>query len=119
MEPIGQLGLIQIDCRDPVALATFWGVVLGLQVDDDYLGDPPHYVGLMATNPDHPQVNFQRVPETKTLKNRLHFDIRVGDVDKAASRIEALGDCGFKRKTSTNTVSTGASAADPEGNEFF
>ena len=118
MEPIGQLGWIQIDCRDPVALATFWGIVLGLQVDDDYLGDPPHYVGLMATSPDHPQVNFQRVPEPKTLKNRLHFDIRVDDVDTAASRIEALGGWRLQTEDVHEYSFHWRVMADPEGNEF-
>jgi predicted enzyme related to lactoylglutathione lyase len=118
MEPVGRLGWIQIDCRDPVGLATFWGAVLGLEVDDDYLGEPPHYVGLVPTTPDHPQVNFQRVPEPKSVKNRIHLDIRVDDVDEATDRIEALGgrrlqgedvdEHGFRWRVMT----------DPEGNEF-
>ncbi len=118
MEPVGQLGWIQVDCRDPVALATFWGVVLGLQVDDDYLGDPPHYVGLAATNPDHPQVNFQRVAEPKTMKSPLHFDLRVDDVDKATARIEALGGLRLQAEDVHEYGYNWRVMADPEGNEF-
>jgi hypothetical protein len=73
MDRVGEIGWIQIDCRDPMALAAFWGEVLGQDIDPDYLGDPPQYVGLVPPNPDLPQVNFQRVPESKTVKNRLHF----------------------------------------------
>jgi predicted enzyme related to lactoylglutathione lyase len=117
MEPIGQLGWIQIDCRDPRRLAAFWGAVFGLEVDSSF-GDPLHYVGLAQARPDHPQVNFQRVPALKTVKNRFHFDIRVDDVAQATAQIEALGgrrlsleDCheyGFRWRV----------MADPEGNEF-
>jgi predicted enzyme related to lactoylglutathione lyase len=118
MEPVGRLGWIQIDCRDPVELAGFWGAVLGLQVDDDYLGDPPHYVGLVGTNPDHPQVNFQRVPEPKIVKNRLHFDLRVDDVDEATARIESLGGVRLQAEDVHEYGYSWRVMADPEGNEF-
>src|SRR5215510_3594784 len=81
MEPIGQLGWIQIDCRDPRRLARFWGAVFGLEIDST-LGEPAHYVGLAKAGPDHPHVSFQRVAEPKTLKNRLHLDIQVDDIEQ-------------------------------------
>ena len=74
MEAIGRLEWIQIDCLDPRRLALFWGTVLGLEIDST-LGEPAHYVGLAKASSDHPYVYFQRVPEPKTLKNRLHLDI--------------------------------------------
>jgi hypothetical protein len=91
VEPVGRLGWIQIDCREPLALAVFWSGVLGLAVDEDHLGEPPHYVGLVSTHPDHPVLTFQRVPEPKITKNRLHLDVRVVDVHRASSRVEELG----------------------------
>jgi predicted enzyme related to lactoylglutathione lyase len=118
MEPVGQLGWIQIDCRDPVSLAAFWGAVLGFQIDRNYLGDPPHYVGLVATNPDHPQVNFQRVPEPKIAKNRLHFDLRVDDVEQATAQIEALGGLRLEMEDVHEYGYNWRVMADPEGNEF-
>ena len=45
MERIGQLEMIQIDCRDPRCLALFWGAVFGLEIDNTF-GEPAHYVGL-------------------------------------------------------------------------
>ena len=62
-------------------------------------------------------MSFQRVPEAKTVKNRLHLDIVVDDVEAAADRVVELGgsvesdayrEYGFSWRL----------AADPEGNEF-
>jgi predicted enzyme related to lactoylglutathione lyase len=118
MVRVGRLGWIQIDCRDPVGLAAFWGAVLGLDVDEHTLGDPPHYVGLMPTSPDSPQVNFQRVPEPKTVKNRLHFDLDVEDVDVATARIEALGGQWLPTEDFQEYGYHWRVMADTEGNEF-
>jgi predicted enzyme related to lactoylglutathione lyase len=117
MEPIGRLAWIQLDCRDPRHLAAFWGTILGLKVDNTF-GEPPHYVGLAKLGPDSPHVSFQRVPEPKTVKNRLHFDIGVDDIEGATTQIETLGgrrlslgdfqEYGFRWRV----------MADPEGNEF-
>ena len=74
--PIGRLGWIQIDCADPERLAPFWATVLGTTIEDR-LGDPPQYINLAATDANAPHVSFQRVPEPKVVKNRLHFDLAV------------------------------------------
>ena len=117
MEPIGQLAWIQIDCRDPMRLAAFWGAVFGLEVDSSF-GEPPHYVGLAKARPDHPHVNFQRVPELKTVKNRLHFDIRVDDVEQATAQVEALGGRRLSLEDFHEYGFRWRVMADPEGNEF-
>ena len=79
MERIGRLGWIQLDCDDPRRLAAFWGAVCGLEIDSA-LGASAHYV-VLAAEPNHLRVSFQRVPEPKTMKNRLLFDILVEDVE--------------------------------------
>jgi predicted enzyme related to lactoylglutathione lyase len=59
------------------------------------------------------------VPEAKTVKNRVHLDIVVGDVEVAPSRIESLG--GRRRRPDADFNEYGYSCrtmADPEGNEF-
>lgn len=117
MEAIGRWGWIQIDCHDPISLASFWSAVLGSPMDDP-LGDPPHYAGLAATAPEHPQISFQRVPEGKTGKNRIHLDISVDDVELATRRIETLGG---RRLGNPDFHEYGFSwrvMADPEDNEF-
>jgi hypothetical protein len=65
-----------------------------------------------------PRILFQSVPEAKTVKNRLHLDVRAGDEDKAEvrARLESRG------ATFLWEASEGPyfwyTMADPEGNEF-
>jgi predicted enzyme related to lactoylglutathione lyase len=117
MEPIGRLAWIQIDCRNPRLLAAFWSAVFGLEVDN-ILGEPPHYVGLAKMGSDSPYVSFQRVPEPKTVKNRLHFDIRVDDVEHATTQIKALGGRRLPLEDFQEYGFRWRVMADPEGNEF-
>ena len=116
MSAIGRLGWIQMDAHDPLQLAAFWSEVLGRPVDGP-LGDPPHYVGLVPSG--HEVVlSFQRVPEGKTVKNRLHLDIEVGDVKLAQDRIEALGGRRLPLQDFAEYGFRWRQMADPEGNEF-
>jgi predicted enzyme related to lactoylglutathione lyase len=117
MEPIGWLGWIQIDCHDPRRLACFWGAVFGLEIDN-ILGEPAHYVGLTKAGPDHPHIYFQRVPEPKTFKNRLHLDIRVDDIEQATAQIETLGGRRLPGEDFREHGFRWRVMADPEGNEF-
>ena len=65
-----------------------------------------------------PRILFQCVPEPKTVKNRLHLDVRVGDEDKAEvrARLESRG-ATFLWEASEGPFSW-YTMADPEGNEF-
>jgi predicted enzyme related to lactoylglutathione lyase len=117
MDPIGRLGWIQIDAHDPLRLAAFWGSVLGRPVSQEPLGDPPHYVGLVSSA-DALVVCFQRVPEEKTVKNRLHLDIQVDDVDGAQTAIEAIGGRHLPTADFHEYGFSWRQMADPEGNEF-
>jgi predicted enzyme related to lactoylglutathione lyase len=63
-------------------------------------------------------VSFHRVPDAKTVKNRLHLDLEVDDIGAATARIESLGS---KRLPSDDFSEYGFSwrvMADPDGNEF-
>jgi predicted enzyme related to lactoylglutathione lyase len=114
---IGQLRWIQTDCHDPERLAAFWGAVLGVDIEDR-LGDPPQYVNLAPAVVDGPRVCFQRVPEAKVAKNRLHFDVAVDKVEAATVRIQDLGG---RRLAQDDYHQDGYSwrlMEDPEGNEF-
>lgn len=83
---IGRIDEVVIDCAAPAAMAAFWAGVLGGQVSERDQSwawvDPP------AWNP----LAFQKVPELKTVKNRVHFDVDVHDiaVATAAPRISGL-----------------------------
>jgi len=114
---VGRLGWIQIDCADPLRLATFWGAMLG-QAFDQPLGEPVHYIGLVPTTPGAAIVSFQRVPEAKAVKNRLHLDIEVDDVDVAAARVVELGGSIAPGDDFHEYGFSWRLAADPEGNEF-
>jgi predicted enzyme related to lactoylglutathione lyase len=116
-DAVGRLGFIQVSCADPERLASFWGEILGV-AEAQRLGEPVHFLNLEAAGPGAPQLCFQRVPEAKTVKNRVHPDIVVDDVDRATARVESLGG---RRRDDHDFHEYGFSwrrMADPEGNEF-
>jgi catechol 2,3-dioxygenase-like lactoylglutathione lyase family enzyme len=103
---------IVIDCHDMEALIDFWAAALGYRK----IGIKDNYGLLLPDDPSHPPVLLQRVPEPKTSKTRVHFDIRVNDVEAKAKELEALGaqriDVG--QPADANFIPM----ADPEGTEF-
>lgn len=64
------------------------------------------------------RILFQMVPESKTVKNRLHLDVRVGPAKVGAerARLEAMGATFLH--TGRQGPHTWVTMADPEGNEF-
>ena len=105
MEAIGGVEAVTLDCRDPLTLAGFWAQVFGTRLGS-VLDDPPRFVDLEPF-PGLPLLCFQRVPEEKVVKNRLHVDV-YGDADELIARGATLID-----RLSRWTI-----LADPEGNEF-
>jgi catechol 2,3-dioxygenase-like lactoylglutathione lyase family enzyme len=79
---------VTFDCADPDRMARFWCQVLGyVPVEDQgsaYASADPDEVG--------PRLFFQRVPEGKVVKNRLHLDVRVGTGLVGDERLAALED---------------------------
>jgi len=103
---------IVIDCADPESLAEFWAEALGYTKAGLF---EPYFV-LLAPVREHPPVILQRVPEPKTMKARIHFDLRVEDIETEARRLERLG---ARRIDIGQGADPGWIAmADPEGNEF-
>ncbi len=73
------------------------------------IGDPEH--------PERPRVLFQLVPEAKTVKNRMHLDVRVGDdADSVVAGLLARGATVLHR--GEQGPFRWVTMADPEGNEF-
>jgi hypothetical protein len=103
---------IVIDCANPETLGDFWAEAL--HYTKAGLFEP--YVVLLPAERSHPPVMLQRVPEPKTAKARIHFDLRVPDIESLAQRLEAIGakriDIGQGENPGWITM------ADPEGNEF-
>jgi hypothetical protein len=144
---------VTFDARDPRALSSFWRDALGyvhpgppgaglpagadpLAAWDDFLeraGVPEEQRDSRSAieDPDGhgPRLFFQRVPEDKAAKNRVHLDVRVapglrGDERMAAleaecGRLVALGATRVRRHEPAPPLSAGFIVmTDPEGNEF-
>jgi predicted enzyme related to lactoylglutathione lyase len=105
---------LSIDCADPVALATFWSGVLGRPVNP---GANAERSAIDATDPaSGPRLGFQRVPEPKTVKNRLHLDLRTDEYEAESKRLTDLGATPIREIEKPTARWT--TFADPEGNEF-
>jgi predicted enzyme related to lactoylglutathione lyase len=101
-----------IDCADPARLGRFWAEALGYET---LPSDDPDDLAIVPKNGTGTQLLFQRVPEGKAVKNRLHFDLRPDDQDREVERILALG----AQKVDIGQGSPSwVVLADPEGNEF-
>ena len=135
---------VTFDAADPGALASFWCQVLGYELDapppgfatwDDALdawGVPPEHRNDRSACSDPagagPRLFFQKVPEGKVVKNRVHLDVRAapglqGDERMAAfearcAELVALGATRVMREE-PNAMDFGhILMQDPEGNEF-
>jgi predicted enzyme related to lactoylglutathione lyase len=111
-----KVGFVAIDTVDPSTLAPFWCGMLGVDVDTeigegDFLLLTPTEEGLV--------VGFQRVPETKAGKNRVHLDLVVDDLDEATAEVEQLGGRWLEPGNTRELEGfQWRCMADPEGNEF-
>jgi hypothetical protein len=105
---------VAIDCADPHALARFWCAVLGYEVQDDEGG----YVAIGPTEESAaPTLGFQRVPEGKVVKNRLHLDVSPSDREQD-DEVRRLIELGARRVDVGQGDVSWVVMADPEGNEF-
>jgi len=101
---------VTFDCANPLRQAQFWAAALGSNVDEDSTVDKAY---VEAAGWGGPNMWFITVPEPKTAKNRMHFDLRApGPIDDEVQRLTDLG-ASVKHPGSDLVV-----MADPEGNEF-
>jgi len=134
---------LTLDCSDPHAQARFWAAALDFEVDDHHEmigglidgGQVPadsedvttvdgrrtwrDYASVSPTDEaDKNRMLFQRVPEGKVAKNRLHLDLHApdGERDKKVASLIELG----ARKLWDGQMGpmSWITLADPEGNEF-
>ncbi len=106
---------VAFDCADPYALASFWSAVVGAPLhDEDAPGDPEAVV----VRPDGPHLFFQRVPEPKRGKNRVHVCLEPDQPrDAEVERLVGLGATVLDDRR--NSDGTGwVVLGDPEGNEL-
>ncbi|GAB3847832.1 VOC family protein [Dactylosporangium cerinum] len=101
---------VTFDSADALVLARFWAAALGTDVDEESTSDKAF---VEAAGWGGPNIWFARVPEGKTAKNRVHFDLRApGAVADEVARLEALGATVLQVGDELTVM------ADPEGNEF-
>ncbi|HEX2221375.1 MAG TPA: VOC family protein [Candidatus Limnocylindria bacterium] len=136
---------VVFDCADPASLSRFWAEALHYKLQDppegfaswdDWLRDQgiPESEWNSASavvDPDGhgPRIYFQRVPEGKVVKNRVHLDLNVGAgqaagleehqrrVDAEVERLQRLG-ATTMRPGSVERGEYWVVMQDPEGNEF-
>ena len=106
---------IAIDCADAPAVARFWADVLGRQVAE---GSTSEHAVLLRGDGDTggPRITFNKVPEPKTVKNRLHLDVISDTFDAETERLLSLGARKLSDRQSGGSRWT--TFADIEGNEF-
>lgn len=134
---------VTFDAHDPMALAEFWAAAL------DYVMEPPpsgfaswdefadandipmenrnDLAAIVDPDESGPRVLFQRVPESKTTKNRVHLDVNAGGghgveyidrVDAVDHHVDLLLDLGAKKLEVFGQRGYWVVMQDPEGNEF-
>jgi predicted enzyme related to lactoylglutathione lyase len=101
-----------IDCHDHHSLAEWWAELLGVTVTHS-----DEQFAFLGYAPDRKTtIWFQKVPEVKTGKNRVHLDFAVPDLETTCERIVAMGGT-VGEPQSWNGIQWHI-CRDPEGNEF-
>ena len=130
---------VTMDSADPHAHCDFWAAALGYDVeptdeafirrmvDEGHAKEEQTLVvkgelrwadGTACVDPEgkRPRMYFQRVPEAKAGKNRVHLDLRMKDKEAEATRLTGLGATRlYEERQGPHSWIT---MADPEGNEF-
>jgi hypothetical protein len=133
---------VTFDCADPRSVAAFWKAALGYvdpppppgfdswDVFDASLPAAQRGAVWACQDPDGvgPRLFFQRVPEPKTVKNRVHLDVRVGvgltgdarvtALEAEAARLETLGARRLRLLLADEENESCLVMQDVEGNEF-
>ena len=133
---------VTFDCKEPERVARFWCEVLGYVVppppagfdtwDEFTLSQPPETRGswFACVDPSGvgPRLYFQRVPEGRVVKNRVHLDVRVGTglvgeerlavLEAECARLVALGAVHVQTLYADDENESCIPMQDIEGNEF-
>ncbi|MFH1330372.1 MAG: VOC family protein [Actinomycetota bacterium] len=103
---------VMLDCNDLEKEVAFWKAVLGLQEKERF----PGFVFLSRMGDKGPGLAFQQVPETKTVKNRMHLDLATAEPEALIARVLDLGGARLQEHEMGGFRWT--VMGDPEGNEF-
>jgi Glyoxalase-like domain len=101
---------VTFDCHEPLVVADFWAQALGSNVDED---STPERAWVEPAGWGGPSLWFVRVPESKSAKNRQHFDLRpTGSHADEVGRLISLGATVLRDDDDLTVM------IDPEGNEY-
>jgi hypothetical protein len=106
---------VVIDCAEHRAVVDFWQAALGYErrdVNEQYVWIGP----AERDEPGRPPILFQKVPEPKRVKNRVHLDFRSEDMAAEVERLLGLG-ASYIAERSLGQL-TWTVLADPDGNEL-
>ncbi|MEU8827072.1 VOC family protein [Streptomyces sp. NPDC048636] len=108
---------LTFDAHDPYRLAQFWSRLTGYPLEDSDPGDDE--VLIAPDQPGVPGLLFLRVPDAKTVKNRVHLDIQPpsGTRDAEVDRLLGLGAKVVDDRRTDDGMGW-VVMSDPEGNEF-
>ncbi|MCG8918391.1 VOC family protein [Actinokineospora sp. PR83] len=132
---------VTFDALDPGRQAGFWALALGYELEPpppgfatweefgERIGMPPERWGdlaaVVAPDRDGPRVLFQRVPEDKAAKNRVHLDVHVdgprdeGRWERVTAHARRLVEAGATLVAERHeNIGNWIVLLDPEGNEF-
>lgn len=110
-----RIAMIAIDALQPRPVADFWAAVLGWRIVEESADGS---ISIAPADNVWPTVDVLRVPEHKSVKNRLHLDLRA-DGSTAAAEVDRLLALGARRvDVGQGPDATWTVLADPEGNEF-
>jgi predicted enzyme related to lactoylglutathione lyase len=118
--PLGEIMSISVlaisfDARNAAELAQFWAQALHRTVND---GATEDFASVAADTDGRlgPVLMFHKVPEGKTARNRVHFDLQAAHVLAEADRLTSLG--AQQIRSSAENNNRWMRFVDPEGNEF-
>ena len=110
-----------VDCTNAYELSQWWKEVLDYVDEEGDPNEPGHEECMISSRDGSHRLLFIEVPETKTLKNRLHLDLQPvdGRRDDELARLVQLGAVQVADQRGKYGPDTGwVVLADPEGNEF-
>lgn len=109
-----RIAAIAIDAVKPRVVADFWCDVLGWRVVEE----DGSVISIAPPDGSWPTIDVVAVPEKKTVKNRLHLDLRAVGV-ATPDELERLLTLGARRTdVGQEADATWVVLSDPEGNEF-
>ena len=112
------IAAVTFDCENAATIADFWSAALDRPVDTGEPGASQFFASIGRTDPQPgaPVLMFIKVPEGRTVKNRVHLDLVADDRAAEIDRLVGLGATVIHDKDEWGTRWT--TLSDPEGNEF-